>query len=386
MARIASPDELHETIGHIYDSTLDPERWPVALKAMCAIFDAIQGSITVLDSTANSIRFATEWTDDPHWPHWRKLLDEKYAAQMPFFQVLRKYETSEVYNTEMLAERGGIADVYNMPFFRDWALPAGRRDTIGSVILKSPSRFGIFALHTSTQRDVVSREELELAAYLVPHVRRAVAIGDLLSVHRAQAETLKATLDKVGAAVIVTDARSHIVHANANGEAMLRDGGPIASVGGQLVSLQANATTALRHAISQAEDPVHKLASHGIGVPLRCKDGKPAIAHVMPLTTGSAAKGFGQRAAAAVFVTTSASPVPAAEALIALFGLTQTEARVLLEIAKGHRRADAATALGIADSTAKTHLERVYSKTGTNDQASLTRLVASLSPPVIPGR
>jgi DNA-binding CsgD family transcriptional regulator len=71
------------------------------------------------------------------------------------------------------------------------------------------------------------------------------------------------------------------------------------------------------------------------------------------------------------------------DALAALYELTPTEARVLLEIASGKNRAAAADALGIADSTVKTHLARIFEKTGTSEQAELAKLVASLTPPVV---
>ncbi len=75
-----SNSSLHETIGLIYDSALDPAVWPRALEAMCLQIDGCHGSISVLDTTRRQISFATEWSSTPDWPTWRKLLDEKYAA------------------------------------------------------------------------------------------------------------------------------------------------------------------------------------------------------------------------------------------------------------------------------------------------------------------
>ena len=74
--------------------------------------------------------------------------------------------------------------------------------------------------------------------------------------------------------------------------------------------------------------------------------------------------------------------MPAVAALAALYELTPTEARVLVAIASGKNRAAAAVALGIADSTVKTHLTRIFEKTGTSEQSELAKLVASLTPPV----
>jgi FixJ family two-component response regulator len=46
--------------------------------------------------------------------------------------------------------------------------------------------------------------------------------------------------------------------------------------------------------------------------------------------------------------------------------------------------AQVASALGISDSTVKTHLQRVFEKTGTNRQTDLVTLVAGFKSPLCP--
>jgi DNA-binding NarL/FixJ family response regulator len=43
---------------------------------------------------------------------------------------------------------------------------------------------------------------------------------------------------------------------------------------------------------------------------------------------------------------------------------------------------DAAEVLGISETTAKTHLQRIYDKTGTSKQTELMHLFMSSAPPV----
>ncbi|HEY0759559.1 MAG TPA: helix-turn-helix transcriptional regulator, partial [Acidisarcina sp.] len=64
------------------------------------------------------------------------------------------------------------------------------------------------------------------------------------------------------------------------------------------------------------------------------------------------------------------------------YGLTPTELRVLLGIVEVGGVPETARALGIAESTAKTHLQRLFSKTGVNRQADLVKLVAGFSNPL----
>jgi predicted transcriptional regulator len=57
---------------------------------------------------------------------------------------------------------------------------------------------------------------------------------------------------------------------------------------------------------------------------------------------------------------------------------------VLLAMAPGLSLKEAAETLGIGESTAKTHLKHIHSKTGTSKQTELIRLFMSATPPVSP--
>ena len=62
----------------------------------------------------------------------------------------------------------------------------------------------------------------------------------------------------------------------------------------------------------------------------------------------------------------------------AVFGLSDGQRRVAHLIAEGHGPKGAAETLGISINTARTHLTRLYEKTGVNSQASLVRLLLSV--------
>src|SRR5208337_2828602 len=57
------------------------------------------------------------------------------------------------------------------------------------------------------------------------------------------------------------------------------------------------------------------------------------------------------------------------------FGLTPAEAQFAAEISKGDGRKAAAQRCGISEDTAKTHLSKIFWKTGTHRQAELVRLL-----------
>ena len=101
--------------------------------------------------------------------------------------------------------------------------------------------------------------------------------------------------------------------------------------------------------------------------------------HLLPLTAASPLTG----AAAAIFVAPAVHSRPAPlTAIAALFDLTPTETRVLELIGTGQTNAEVAATLGVAVSTVRTHLLRLFEKTGSHRQADLVALLASFSLPL----
>lgn len=139
---------------------------------------------------------------------------------------------------------------------------------------------------------------------------------------------------------------------------------------------------ALPLAVRQAGENEAEIGRRGFGIPLRRADGAPCVLHVLPLQHGAIRPGLAPAATAAIFVAPAASPVPApSEALAALFDLTTAETRILSLLAAGMSLSQIARELGVQTSTARTHLLRLFAKTGTHRQAELIKLATSLTTP-----
>jgi len=85
---------------------------------------------------------------------------------------------------------------------------------------------------------------------------------------------------------------------------------------------------------------------------------------------------FSQRAIAIVLVSDPEREIQArVEDLRQRFGFTPAEAVFALEIIKGDGRQATADRLGITVGTARSHLSRIFDKTGVRHQAELVRLL-----------
>jgi DNA-binding CsgD family transcriptional regulator len=124
---------------------------------------------------------------------------------------------------------------------------------------------------------------------------------------------------------------------------------------------------------------------HAIALPAPGRSG--FIATVLPLERGGRQR-LSQpfAAAAAIFVQDPhvVPPLPG-EAFAKLYGLSASELRIVLAMAPGLQPQEVADMLGISIATVKSHLAKIFSKTGTSRQSELTALMARLSTPAAAG-
>ncbi|MDP1883169.1 MAG: helix-turn-helix transcriptional regulator, partial [Bradyrhizobium sp.] len=268
-------------------------------------------------------------------------------------------------------------------FYQQWARPRGIVDFVSAVLDKSAASvvmFGVFRHERHGFVDDATRDRLRLIA---PHIRRAVVIARMFDLKMAEAGTFADTLDGLDAGLCLVDAGGRIIHANVAGQAILDAGDILYGVGGRLVACDAQAHQTLREVFAAAEQGDAALGTRGIAVPLIGKDGERYVAHVLPLTSGARRRaGIIYTAVAALFVRKAALASSRSEVIGKAFKLTPTELRVLLAIVEVGGVPEVATALGVADTTVRTHVNRLFEKTGARRQADLVKLVAGYATPL----
>ena len=171
---------------------------------------------------------------------------------------------------------------------------------------------------------------------------------------------------------------------NASGHALLARGSVLRAAGGKLAASDAGAEQTLHGVFLAAGSGDARVGGRGIAVPLPASDGESYVAHVLPLTSGARRRaGTAYAAVAAVFVQKAAldtrSPL---EAIAKRYKLTPSELRVLVGAVEVGGVRETAEALGLGVPTVKTHLNRLFAKTGTSRQAELVKLMAGFASPL----
>jgi DNA-binding CsgD family transcriptional regulator len=220
---------------------------------------------------------------------------------------------------------------------------------------------------------------------IVPHVRRAVLIGRTIGFKQAEAARFAETLDALSAAVFLLDGNGRIIHANTAGHELLDGSDVLRATCDRLVAVNPDTELVLNTAVTAAAHGDLAVGASGIALPLVARGGAHHIAHVLPLRSGLRAQSErASGARVALFVRRVGMECrPSSDLVRQTYKLTPAELRVLFGIVEVGGVPDVAACLGVAETTIKTHLGRVFEKTGTSRQADLVKLVAGFSSPVI---
>ena len=193
---------------------------------------------------------------------------------------------------------------------------------------------------------------------------------------------LEATLDALVAGVYLVARDGRVVYTNAAAERQVGTGNALRIANSRLVPSNPQARGALARAIDEtARELDGGSGGHSLAIP--DPQGAGYVATLLRLDRGSRQSIMAPFAASvAVFVQEPAHlPMMPGAAFAKLYGLTGGELRVLLALYQGLGGKDAGGMLGISEPTVRTHLQNIFSKTGTSRQADLLRLFQSSAPP-----
>jgi DNA-binding CsgD family transcriptional regulator len=374
---IAETAVLSDLIGTVYDTTLDRALWPEALRKSAEFVVGSAAAIYSKNPTAGNGYVYYECGVDPHY---RDLYFEKYVKLDP---TTTPHYFAEVGQPIAIADLMPYQEFLETRFYKEWVHPQGLVDSLTAVLDKSVTSAALFGVFRHERHGVVDDETRRRMRLIVPHIRRAVLIGNVLDLNTAENTAFADTLSGLAAGVFLVDEDARIVFANRSGQVMLEDGRILRQNDSVLTAVDPRTKTTLPDVIAAARDGDAAVGVNGIAVPLSSPP-EPWLAHILPLTSGARQHaGITYSAVAAVFVhKASIETSSALETMFKLYRLTPSELRVLAALSEVGGTPAVAAVIGIAESTVKTHLQHLFGKTGTSRQAELVKLVAAHASPL----
>src|SRR5262249_12207172 len=197
--------------------------------------------------------------------HYGRLYYDKYIKYNPFTTAQLFFDVGEVVS---IADILPHEEFRESLFYKEWAKPQGWIDAASAVLEKSATSYAAFSVIRHERDGLVDEGARERMMLLVPHVRRAVLIGKVIELHKAEASTLAATLDGLTAGMFLVDQTGRIVHANASGHVMVGEGEFVRASRGRLVATDPQANQVLQEIFASAACGDEAVGVKGISVPL----------------------------------------------------------------------------------------------------------------------
>lgn len=361
-------DAFSKVVEAIYDCALDPSRWQETVGVIAGLCGSHYGFLGVVDleEARNELTFHVGYDD-----HYQRLYEDTYGEMNPFTRRLQRLPIGIVATRAMLVDD---KEFLESRFYKEWVKPQGICDGIGFNVLKSKRRVALLADHRLESEGRYEYADVYLLSRFAPHICRSVAISDALNLRTIRSKALEITLEALVFGVYLVDRKGRILFMNRAGDHQVRTSHALRIEKGRLAPIDPAAHAKITEVITQAtageaETPSEESAT----LVLPGDDNVGLVATILPLTRGERRNlSCTSGAAAVVFVQD-----PIAEARLSgqgfaqLYGLTGSELRVVLAMLPGLSAREAAEVLKISETTVRTHLHRIYGKTGTSKQTEL---------------
>jgi DNA-binding CsgD family transcriptional regulator/PAS domain-containing protein len=377
VADAISTQALSNLIGSIYDCALDPSRWERTLAEVGDALDCHGTALILTDLRYDRLLLLkTVGIEPDQIERFLNYIPELHAA---ISEALASFPWLDEPHVE--SRHFSRAFIETSRFFQEWERATGTVDSMRLFLMHTPRYDAGIGVGRNERQGLITDREIELGKLLLPHLRRAVTISNVLDIRTIEGTWMAEAVDALRCAVVLTNEHGTILHANRSAEHMLDAGGPIQSPQGVLQAPAPSATAELRAALALATANEAGIGKTGLAIRLTEPDAPPVFAHVLPLTGSDFRTRLRPAAVAAVFIGAPPDAQDGADALAVAFGLTPAETKVLASLFAGRTLVETATTLGITRPTAKTHLEHIFLKTGVTRQAELMRLWTGLISP-----
>jgi DNA-binding CsgD family transcriptional regulator len=360
-------------IGEIYDTTFDQALWHSTLERIVE-YTGGHSSGLVTTNASGEIQVSQQFGCSPHF---RQTYIEHYGQFDPT-QGIRLYDVGHIHSVE---DWQPLDEFRKGVFYQEWARPQGAEDAASILLDNTSDGFSFFIL---ARGELIDDRMRQMLAPVIPHLLRGVLIGQILHQQARIASPIEHTLDELRSAMYLLDGAGQITHTNQSGRDLLYRNDFLRNEQGRLVAADPVLNRILREAVAASLLGDGATRSESIALPFIAEDGERFVGHLLPLTDGRRRKtGIAYDATAVLFVGKASLDTSAASDIIKkIFKLTPAEARVLLAVVELGSVAETSRNLDIAESTVKTHLGRIFTKTDTKRQADLVKLIAAFSSPV----
>jgi DNA-binding CsgD family transcriptional regulator len=216
-------------------------------------------------------------------------------------------------------------------------------------------------------------------ASVLPHLGNALRSCMLLADLERDKQRMAETLAKVPRGILFLDPSGRVAFANQTASNTLRkkDGLELDRNGKLFASVSKDERELKSILASLFDGEAGPIPFDGVLPVSRPSGLRPLQLLLLPFSDEIESGVCGDKVALLVVYDPEVSIEAVESVLSRMYDLTPAEAKVAVHIAKGRSPAEAADRLGISQDTVRTHLKRIFNKTGTNRQSELITLIVN---------
>jgi DNA-binding CsgD family transcriptional regulator len=360
-----------ELVNLAFEAAADPSRWNDFLRLLS---EAIQAPSVVFLIHDNRHPKANVSAAIGAEPAWIKSYEEYFVTINPWLADRPFRRGVVAVGEKILNDR----ELVRTEFYNDFLRPQNWFHSCGVSTFQDQSSISEISAIRSRRAGSFTSNEVALFEYLAPHLQCAARIHNRIAGLESGLTAATAALDRFPTGIVAVNSDAKVILTNRTAEEILKSGDGLISRDG-LRAASREQTAKLRNVIAavsmQRDSAIPKLET--LVQVDRPSGSTPFEVLVAPLPAHSSLR---RGATAVLFITD-----PDAEAALdsrklrELFGLTPAEIRLSIALVKGKSVAQYAREAAISLNTARTHIKRIYSKTGVRRQSELVRLLLKSS-------
>lgn len=374
-------EELDELVALIYIATTDHERWGTVIERIGRKLGAHLAAVHVHARPGDTDPATTVGAWGRPAPPGLRDYESHYAARNVWLQhgghLLKP--GAILTGEQMCPDEVLLRSEFYLNFLR--ALDV--RYSIRAVLTSEPEPLSYFSAARPHGSRPFGDPQRRILKTVTPHLVQAIRIHERLEAIQARRSAVSGALDRLPLAVIFLDGRCRVVEMNASARKLLDAGDGLRLERGVLTAFDTRADVLLQQMIfGAAAVATGRLLQHGGALSLARPHGRRPLSAIVAPTGATGIFPASRSASVVVLVEEPAqkATVPFA-AFTKSYGLSPAEAGVALRLVNGMSLRQTAVALGIRDNTVRSHLKRIFAKTGARRQSDLVRRVLTYDEP-----
>jgi DNA-binding CsgD family transcriptional regulator/PAS domain-containing protein len=364
--------DLIDAIELIYDAALDPGTWDKALHRCCQLLDGAASQIYGMDLASRDCVYQIDHGLTQQYKQEFALHFSRESERNVLHQTRPDIDLSYDY---MMHDEQAIDRHPAYRFRQDY----GFRYYVGAVLSRTPDVLVLANVQRGPGQGHVTETEISTFRLLKGHLARAVEVSSRLADLDMRERSAWEAIENSHIAVITLGHNGRVRRCNRAARRIINAADGMRCEDGMLKAHRRFDDSALQAMIASALADFPTGTGGNMAV-ARAAKVRPYSVTVMPIPALDEFEALTGDHVLVLLNDPDGTPEEQGDILRRHYGLTRRQSELTMMLAGGRPLGECAEALGIAERTARRHLETIFAKTGLHRQVDLVRLVLSLPP------